>query len=316
MGLDHHAPGERDDCIWIMVCGVKIFLPLARLGSILQCPIAGTELEQIDVDMNIDARDEVTHRFMLDDIRVLRSNQLRPQARLLHRALIRSITPRTGSYEEVRKVNFQALYAIYSSQPKNWASWIMTEFMDVNRKRKYKTFHYGAYIMRILSAFGVPMPDSEYSTISELGPRTLGLMGLEKNPRNLGFMPFAQWQTHRAQGILQPAAHHEEIHEEEEEEEGSGSEGIQVITPNMSSRDAMVALSQNQSKLRTQIKENQRRTEKKFNSIRGFLNKIWDKLGCTGSSSTAAHNPAPFQWSPSSGNDGGEEVADSESESL
>ena len=192
----------------------------------------------------------------------------------------------------------------------------MTEFMDVNRRRKYKTFHYGAYIMRILSAFGVPMPDSEYSTISEQGPRTLGLMGLEKNPRNLGFMPFAQWQAYQAQGVPPPAAQHGEIHEVEEEEEGSESEGIQIITPDMSSRDAMVALSRNQSKLRTQIRENQRRTDKKFNSIRGFLNKIWDKLGCSGSSSTAVHNPAPFQWSPSSGNEGGEEVADSESESL
>ena len=169
--------------------------------------------------------------------------------------------------------------------------------------------------MRILQAFGVPMPDSEYSTISELGPRTLGLMGLEKNPRNLGHMPFAQWQEFRAQGVPPPAAHRVEIHEVEEEEEGSESEGIQVITPDMSSRDAMVALSRNQSKLRTQMKENQRRTEKKFNSIRGFLNKIWDKLGCTGSSSTATHNPEPFQWSPSSGNNGGEEVEDSESES-
>ena len=167
--------------------------------------------------------------------------------------------------------------------------------------------------MRILSAFGVPVPDSEYTTISELGPRTLGLMGLERNPRNLEFMPFAQWQTYRAQQIPQPAAQQEEI--QEEEEEGSGSEGIQVITPDMSNRDAMIALSRNQSRLRAQMKENQRKTEKKFNSIRGFLNKIWDKLGCTGSSSTAAHNLTPFQWSPSSGNNGDEEAEDSESES-
>ena len=137
MNLDHQTPREREGCIWTMVCGVRIFLPLARLGSILQCPIGGTEQEQIDVDMNVDARDEVTHRFLMDDIQVLRSNQLRPQARLLHRALIRSVTPRTGSYEEVRKINFQALYAIYSSQQINWASWIMDEFMDVNRRRKY-----------------------------------------------------------------------------------------------------------------------------------------------------------------------------------
>ncbi|MDQ4222800.1 hypothetical protein RBK84_00200, partial [Pseudomonas aeruginosa] len=89
MGLDHHTPREREDCIWTMVCGVKIFLPLARLGHILQCPIAGAELDEINVNMDIDERDEVTHRFLLDDIRALRSNQLRPQARLLHRALIR-----------------------------------------------------------------------------------------------------------------------------------------------------------------------------------------------------------------------------------
>ena len=178
--------------------------------------------------------------------------------------------------------------------------------MDVNRRQKYKTFHYGAYIIRILSAFGgfgVPMPDTEYSSISELEPRTLGLMGLEKNPRNLGFMPFVQWQAYREQGVP-PPAQHEEIQEVEEEEEGSESEGIQIVTPDMSSRDAIAALSRNQSKLRTQMRENQRKTDKKFNSIRGFLNRIWDKLGCSSSASTSVHNPAPFQWSPDSGNGG------------
>ena len=158
------------------------------------------------------------------------------------------------------------------------------------------------------------MPDTEYSSISELGPRTLGLMGLAKNPRNLGFMPFVQWQAYREQGVP-PPAQHEEIQEEGEEEEGSGSEGIQIVTPAMSSRDAIAALSRNQSKLRKQLSENQRKTDKKFNSIRGFLNRIWDKLGCTSSSSTYVHNPAPFQWSPDSGNEGGM-VADSESDSI
>ena len=199
-------------------------------------------------------------------------------------------------------INFQALYALYSSREVNWASWIMTEFMDVNRRKKYKTFHYGAYIIRILQAFGVPMPDTEYSSISELGPRTLGLMGLPKNPRNLGFMPLVQWRALREQGVPLPAQH-EEIQEEEGDEE-SGSEGMQIVTPATSSRDAMAALSRNQSKLRSQMRENQRRTDKKFNSIRGFLNKIWDKMGCSSSSSTYVHNPAPFQWSPDSGNGG------------
>ena len=113
MGLDHHTPRNPEDCVWSMVCGVKIFLPVARLGHILQCTAAGPELDEIDVNMDIEARDEVTHRFLVDDIRGLGSSQLRPQARLLHRALIRSVTPRTGSYEEVRKINFQALYALY-----------------------------------------------------------------------------------------------------------------------------------------------------------------------------------------------------------
>ena len=315
MGLDHHEPQNREDCIWTMVCGVKIFLPLSRLGEILQCSVVGTELDQIDVDLELNARDGVSHGFLNDDIPVLRSAHLRPQARILHRALIRSITPRTGSYEEVRKLNFQALYAIYSRTNVNWARLIMTEFMDVSRRRKYKTFHYGAYIMRILLAFNVPVPNSEFTTISELGPRTLGLMGLAKRPQSLAFISFATWQANQAQSLPQPGARQQREIQEEEGGESDDSGEIEVISPEASSRSALVTLSRNQSKLKAQLVKHERKTEKRFNSIRGFLNKIWERIGCSGASSSQAFDPAPFQWTSSSGNNGDGDAEDSGDES-
>lgn len=116
MNLDHHHPHNRQHCIWTIVCGTKIFLPLVRLGEILQCPSTGTNLDDIKVFLSLDERDEVSHRFLSDDITKLTFIQLRPQACIIHRALIRSVLPCTGSYEIVNKRNFQALYAIYSEQ--------------------------------------------------------------------------------------------------------------------------------------------------------------------------------------------------------
>ena len=204
MNLDHHHPHNRENCIWTWVCGVKIYLPLVRLGDILQCPSSGTDLDDIDASLSLKNRDEVSHRFLSDDITRLTSVQLRPQSRILHRALIRSVLPRTESYEVINKCNFQALYAIYSEQSINWGRVILEEFMDVNRRRRYKTFHYGAYIMKILRNYGVTFPELEFSPIKELGSKTLGLMNLPKRPQNLNFISFQQWITNRDQNIPQP----------------------------------------------------------------------------------------------------------------
>ena len=171
--------------------------------------------------------------------------------------------------------------------------------------------------MRILFAFNVPVPDSEFSSISELGPRTLGLMGLPKRPQSLAFISLAQWRTNQAQNLPQPGARQQwEIHEEEgggEESDDSGE--IEVIPPEASSRSALVTLSRNQSRLKAQLARQERKTERRFNSIRGFLNKIWERIGCSGASSSQAFDPAPFQWTSSSGNSGDGDEDDSGDES-
>lgn len=51
MNLDHHNHQNREDCVWTMVCGVKIFLPLQRLGYILRCPYEGIDIDHVDADM-------------------------------------------------------------------------------------------------------------------------------------------------------------------------------------------------------------------------------------------------------------------------
>lgn len=136
-----------------MVCRVKIYLPLQRLRHILRCPSQRLDIDEIEVDMF--HRDEMSYRFLSDNMTELKSSVLRPKARLIHRALIRSFQPHTGSHEKVYKRDFQALYAIYSSQPVNWGKIILEEFKTVKHRRNYKTIHYRAYIMRILQNFGV-----------------------------------------------------------------------------------------------------------------------------------------------------------------
>ena len=109
MNLDHQNPQNQNDCICTMVCGVKKFLPLQRLGHILNCPSSGIDID--DIEVNMFERDEISHQFLLDDLTKLKSSALRPKARILHRAFIQSLQPRTGSYEQVYKRDFQALYS-------------------------------------------------------------------------------------------------------------------------------------------------------------------------------------------------------------
>lgn len=83
--------------------------------------------------------------------------------------------------------------------------------MDVNRRRQYKTFHYGAYIMKILQNYGISFPESEFSTIKELGSKTLGLMNLPKRPQSLAFISFQEWIANRDQNHPQPHQHHHPV---------------------------------------------------------------------------------------------------------
>lgn len=80
----------------------------------------------------------------------------------------------------------------------------------------------------------------------------------------------------------------------------------------------MVTLSQNQTKLKAKIDKFERQTNKRFNFIRGFLNEIWERIGCTSSTSTEVFDPVSFQWSSTSGtndddNDEDKEESDDES---
>ena len=120
----------------------------------------------------------------------LKSSALRPKARILHRAFIRSLQPRTGSYEKVYKRDFQALYSLYSDKPVNWAKIILDEFQDVTIRRKYKTLHYGAYIMRILLNFGVTVPNTEFMTVGALNTKTRSLMQLLQRPESIQIISF------------------------------------------------------------------------------------------------------------------------------
>lgn len=141
MNSDHQNLRNKDDCIWTLVCRVPIYLPVQRLGFILRCPSDGLDIN--DVEVNLDERDEVSHRFLSDDMTVLKFVVLRPKAQILQHSLIRSIQPHTERYEKVYKRDFQALYAIYSSQHINWAKVVLDKFLTVCHKRSFKTIFCG-----------------------------------------------------------------------------------------------------------------------------------------------------------------------------
>lgn len=168
----------------------------------MRCPSEGLDIDNVKVDMY--NWDEVSHRFLSDDLTILKSSALCPKTRILHRAIIQSLQPHTGSYKKVYERDFHALYAIYSSQRVNWTNIIFEEFLTVNHKRNYKTIHYGAYIMHILQNFGVPLPDAGYTIIGELNMKSLSLMGVPKCPESQQIISFQQWAANRDQGIPKP----------------------------------------------------------------------------------------------------------------
>ena len=118
LNLGHQQPRSREDCVWSLVCSQQVFFSLDRMAHILQSPSMGINI--IDVDCAVGRRDRVSHLFMGDDMTQLRSKFLRPKACILHKTLMRSILPRSGSYEQIYPENFQALYAIWGGIQVNW----------------------------------------------------------------------------------------------------------------------------------------------------------------------------------------------------
>ena len=144
-------------------------------------------------------RDEVSHRFIDDDMDGTKSIGLCPSARLLHRSIMRTFLPRTGTYDQVYTENFRALYAIYGDVQVNWIQLIMDEFIGLNQGNM-KHIYYGEYIMWLLKNARVPEPDSDVTSMKFLNARTISLMKLP--PRPLRIMSFEEWKQ-RAQSRQQ-----------------------------------------------------------------------------------------------------------------
>ena len=110
-----------------------------------------------------------------------RSKFLRPKARILHKTLMRTILPRSGSYEQIYPDNFKALYAIWGGIQVNWTQLILGEFLTF-QNRSMHLLYFGEYIMRLLLDVGIRVPDSDYSTPGVINIRTISLMQLPPRP--------------------------------------------------------------------------------------------------------------------------------------
>lgn len=108
-----------------MVSGVKIILPIQRIGTILQCASDGKELD--DIEVNIQKHDAISYQFLTDDPVTLKAKYLHPKARIMHRVLTHSLLPRTCSCEMIHKHNYQCLYALWGGKIVNLLKIIMYE---------------------------------------------------------------------------------------------------------------------------------------------------------------------------------------------
>ena len=113
---------------------------------------------------------------------------------------MKTITPRTGSYELVYEHNFRALYAIFENIKINWLRLILDDFLSFN-KGKMNIIYHKEYIMRLLKACEVPEPDSPVSIVGCLNARTLALMKLSvaRPPPIISFEERTQRQTSQVQ---------------------------------------------------------------------------------------------------------------------
>lgn len=127
LNLGHQTVQNQKDCVWSLVCGKPVIFCLGRMAYILRSENDGIELSNVDCDMVI--RDHISHLFLEDDMHQLKYMSLKPKARIIHRALMKTVTPRTRSYELVYEHNFKALYAIFENIKVNWLRLILDELL-------------------------------------------------------------------------------------------------------------------------------------------------------------------------------------------
>ena len=293
LNLGHQNPRNPNDSVWSMVCGKKVWFSLDRIAHILGSPNLGRKLEEIEFNPQI--RDNINHLFLDDIINIhdFKSTTLRPRARLLHKALMRTITPRTGSYEIVYPNNYRALYAIWGNIQVNWVQLILDEFLTFNNS-KMKTIYFGEYIMRLLLNVDTPIPESENTKVHQINHRTISLMQLPSRPPRI--ISLAEWES-RQQQQHQPPSYQPPTHQPEEPY--NQGDNIRLVEPNFTTNQSLVTISRNQQILDNRLKK----VDHKLEKVKGFFNKLWDAISCTSTTSTSTSRgkrPAPtFTWTTS-----------------
>ena len=202
---------------------------------------------------------------------------------------MRSILPRTGSYELIYPENFKALYAIWGGIQVNWLRRILDEFLTFNNGNM-RTIYFGEYIMRFLLNVGTPQPESETSSVGVINIRTISLMKLPSAPPT--FTSYEEWRQQHQRQSGGPTIQERTSHPEENDE-------IR-LAQSASLRESVEILSRNQQILGSRLKK----VDKKLDKVKGFFSILWDAISCSSSisASSIAHGKRPeprFTWSTS-----------------
>ena len=265
----------RDDEVWSSVKGTQIVLDTDVLGTILECKSTGSNLSSFEIDET----DRETFHNIFEEEMDFKNKNFRPKARIVNLLLQRTITPRSGNFNNPTQKVCKALFAIFGNYDINWAQVILDEFRHKNLDSGENALYHGIYLTRIFTYFGVDFRGEEFFNRKVFNHSNISLMKIP-----YVFQPYETLTEKEAR------LGYEEMQEDEEEEEEE-SEETSLESIDFPTRPSNKTLLHNQKvivKNQKAIKQSvNKKLDKMSNTMNKFFSKVSKKLNISSSSSSS-----------------------------
>jgi len=270
----------NDNEVWSSVKGVQIILNAEILGAILECKCTGEDLSKFEIKEN----DFETFHEIFEGEMDFKNKNFRPKAKIVNLILQKTITPRSGNFNNPTSKVCKALFAIFGNYDINWAQVILDELRPKNVLSGENALFHGIYLTRIFNYFGVDLRGEECVPRKVFDKSNISLM---KIPR-----VFRTYETY-----AEKVAHEERV-EDSEEGEGMEIEEEEEEENNETSLESLEETSRPSNKILLQnqkiIVKNQKALKKSLNSMSSNMNKFFSKVSKKFNLSSSSSSSSTF----------------------